>query len=157
MAESDKISHYKRYEEGWEEHDPEVVMDAFAPGGAVIAPNLDEPRTGEEIGEWVEETIAGFPDVRFEEQDLMMTDQEDVFVVEWTFYGTHTGTLDGLPPTGNTVEFDGVDVYSISEKGIESTRIYFDQSAMADQLGLTFPAIIGQSPKLVIGAIRNAL
>lgn len=157
MTASNKVSYYKRYEKGWEEHDPEVVMDAFAPGGTVIAPNLDEPRTGEEIGEWVEETVAGFPDVRFEEEALMTTDKEDVFVVEWTFHGTHTGTLDGLPPTGNTVEFEGVDVYTISEEGIESARIYFDQSAMADQLGLTFPAIIGQAPKLAIGAIRNAL
>lgn len=54
-------------------------------------------------------------------------------------------------------EFDGVGVYTISEDGIEPVKICFDQSSKADHLGLTFPANIGQLPKLAIGALRNAL
>lgn len=71
--------------------------------------------------------------------------------------GTHKGTFNGLPPTGNTVTLEGVDIFAISEEGIESVKIHFDQSSMADQLGLTFPAIVGQLPQLATGAIRNAL
>lgn len=156
MTNSITVGYFDRYVEGWNDHDPETVMDAFAPGGTVTAPPFKEPRAGEEIGEWVEETVAGFPDVHFEDQELMATDTEGVFVLEWTLHGTHAGTFNGLPPTGNTVALDGVDIFTISEDGIESIAIYFDQSSMADQLGLTFPAIIGQLPKLAIGAIRNA-
>ena len=157
MATNDTLEHFERYVEGWNDHDPEAVMAAFAPGGTVVAPPFDEPRTGREIGEWVAETVNGFPDVRFEEQELMSTDLEGVFVLEWTLHGTHNGTFNGLPPTGNAVALEGVDVFSISEEGIESIEIYFDQSSMAEQLGLTFPAIVGQLPKLATGAIRNVL
>lgn len=157
MTTNDMVKYFDRYVEGWNDHDPETVMAAFAPGGTVAAPPFDEPRTGEAIGEWVEETATGFPDVHFADQDLLSTDMEGVFVLEWTLHGTHTGTFNGLPPTGNTVALDGVDIFTISEDGIESLTIYFDQSSMAEQLGLTFPAIVGQLPKLAIGAIRNAL
>lgn len=87
----------------------------------------------------------------------MTTEMDGVFVLEWTLHGTHDGTFNGLPPTGNTVALDGVDIFTISEEGIESITIYFDQSSMANQLGLKFPAIVGQLPKLAIGAVRNTL
>lgn len=157
MSWSDVIRYWDRYSEGWEEHDPDAVMAAFAPGGSVTDPTLNEPRTAEEIGSWVEETIAGFPDVSYEDHRVLSTDEEGVVIVEWTMHGTHTGTFEGLPPTGNTIALDGVDVVTISEDGIESLRIYFDQSSITEQLGLTFPAIIGQLPKLAIGAVKNAL
>lgn len=152
----DMISYWDRYSEGWENREPETVMAAFAPGGTVADPTLDEPRTGEEIGEWVEETVAGFPDVRFEDHRVLRTD-EGVLVVEWTMRGTHTGVFQGLPPTGREIALDGADVITVSEDGFESMRLYFDQSSMVEQLGLTFPAVIGQLPKLAIGAARNAL
>ena len=148
--------YWDRYSKGWEQQDPTAVIDAFAPGGTVIDPTLDEPRTGDEIGVWVEETVSGFPDVHFEEHRLLTAEEERVLVVEWTMHGTHTGTFEGLPPTDNEIALDGVDVVTISEDGIETIQIYFDQSSIADQLGLTFPAIIGQLPKLAIGTVRNA-
>lgn len=157
MASDTLIDYFDRYVAGWNDHDPETVMAAFAPGGTVTAPPFDEPRTGEAIGDWVEATAAGFPDVRFEDHELLSTDEDGVYVLEWTLHGTHTGTFNGLPPTGKTVALDGVDVFRISEDGIESVTIYFDQSSMADQLGLTFPAVIRQLPTLALGALRNAV
>lgn len=157
MSNDSSVEYVERYVEGWNEHDPEMVMDAFASGGTVAAPPFDEPRTGKEIGEWVKQTVAGFPDIRFEDGELLSTDVDGVFVLEWTLHGTHTGTFNGIPPTDNTVTLDGVDVFTISGDGIESLQIYFDQSSMAEQLGLTFPAVVSQVPKLAIGAIRNAV
>ncbi len=157
MATTNMNEYCNRYVEGWDDHDPEAVMAAFAPGGTVTAPPFDEPRTGTEIGKWVVETVRGFPDVHFGDHDLLSTDVEGVFVLEWTLHGTHTGPFNGLPPTGNTVELEGVDVFTVSEDGIEFLRVYFDQSSMAEQLGLTFPAIVGQLPTLARGAIRNIL
>ena len=155
MSTSGMVDHFDRYVEGWNDHDPEAVMAAFAPGGTVNAPPFDSPLSGQEIGEWVADTVAGFPDVRFEDHEFLTTDREGVYVLEWTLHGTHRGTFNGLPPTGRTVALDGVDVFAIAEAGIESIEIYFDQSSMADQLGLTFPAIVGQLPKLAWGKIRS--
>lgn len=156
MATTSTAEYCDRYVAGWDDQDPKAVMAAFAPGGTVTAPPFDEPRMGDEIGEWVAETVRGFPDVHFADDEVLSTDAEGEFVLEWTLYGTHTGPFNGIPPTGNAVELEGVDVFTVSEDGIESLRIYFDQSSMAEQLGLTFPEIVGQLPKLARGAIRNA-
>ena len=152
---SDALSHWDRYSEGWEQQDPDAVMAAFAPRGYIMDPTLDEPMTGEEIGDWVEETVTGFPDIRFEDHRVLTTDEEGVLIVEWTMHGTHTGFFEGLPPTDNEIALDGVDIVTVSDDGIESIRIYFDQSTIAEQLGLTFPALIGQLPKLAAGAVRS--
>ena len=148
---------WDRYVEGWNDHDPRAVRDAFASDGTIETPTTDEPMEGGEIEAWVSGLVEGFPDVRFEEHRMLSTDEDGVFVIEWTLHGTHTETFQGVPPTGNAVELDGVDVARISEEGIESLTVYFDRQELMDQLGLTFPAIITQLPKLAVGAARNAL
>lgn len=87
-----------------------------------VDPNAGETLRGDEIGESVEETIQGFPDVHFEEDRVMQTEIEGEFglVVEWTMHGTHDGPLEGLPPTGNAITLDGVDIVTVSEDGITS-------------------------------------
>ena len=72
-----------------------------------------------------------------------------------TMRGTHSGTLDGLPPTGDAFELDGVDVMTVSVEGITAVRGYFDQETFAEQWGLRFPKIVGHLPRLAVGAIRN--
>jgi predicted ester cyclase len=82
---------------------------------------------------------------------------ELVLVAEWTMRGTHSGPFDGLPPTGNEIELDGVDVVTVSDDGITSITGYFDQRAFVEQLGLTFPTVVGQLPTLAVGAVRHRL
>ena len=147
---------YRRYAAGWDENTPDAAVNEFAPGGTYMDPSLEEPLEGEEIGEFIAEVNEGFPDLHFEFHRLLTTDEEGVLVVEWTMHGTHEGTLDGLPPTGETVALDGVDVVTFSDEGITSVRGYFNESDFAEQLGLDFPAVIGKIPTLTVGAIRNA-
>ena len=156
MSQDDMRDYWDRYVEGWNDHDPRAVRDAFTSEGTIDAPTADEPMVGKEIEEWVEGLVDGFPDVTFEEHRVLSTDEDGVFVVEWTLLGTHTESFQGLPPTDNAVAVDGVDVATISEAGIESLTVYFDQHALMEQLGLTFPTILTQIPKLAVGAARNA-
>lgn len=71
-------------------------------------------------------------------------------------HGTHDGPLNGLPPTHQTIELNAVDTVTLSEEGITAIRGYFDMSEVNEQLGLTFPTVIGQLPKLTVGAAKNA-
>jgi len=155
----DRRRYFDRYTEGWNDHDPEAVVEQFAPGGTYVDPAVEEALRGPEIGEFVAATVRGFPDVRFEVRRVVTVDEGDelVFVAEWTLHGTHTGPFDGLPPTGNEIALDGVDVVTVSDDGIESITGYFDQRAFTDQLGLTFPAVLRQVPTLAVGAVRQAL
>lgn len=148
------VEHYDRYAEGWNDHDPEAVMAAFADGGTFEDAATDETLRGEEIGEWVEESVKAFPDLHFEPR-RRVSNEEGILFAEWTMRGTHDGPLNGLPPTHRTIEVGAVEVVDLSEDGITSLTGYFDMSELNEQLGLTFPAIIGQLPTLAIGAVRN--
>ena len=64
---------------------------------------------------------------------------------------------EGLPPTGNTIALDGTSVVEIGPDGIREIRGYYDQKELAEQLGLTFPAVVGQLPTMVVGAAREVL
>lgn len=158
MSTDAKLQYFENYEEGWNEHDPEKVMKQFVEGGTYYDPNVGEQIQGQEIAEYVAGAVNGFPDLNFEMGRKVTSDEENevVLMAEWVMHGTHTGTLDGLPPTGNTIAVEGIDVVTISDDGIISIKGYFDTQAMANQLGLTFPTIIGQLPKLAVGALKQA-
>ena len=52
-----------------------------------------------------------------------------------TFVGTHGGEFLGLPPTGNHVEFEVIDILTIRDKHITEHRVVFDQLGLLRQLG----------------------
>lgn len=76
-----------------------------------------------------------FPDGAYQLHSAIADDRHAM--VEWTFRGTHTGSLMGAPPTGRVVEFSGVSVYEIENGKFARARIYYDTGNLADQLGLT--------------------
>jgi len=159
MSSDTKLQYFEEYENGWNEHDPEKVIAQFAESGTYFDPNVGEQIQGRDIGEYVAGTVKGFPDLNFEMGRRITSEEENelVLAAEWIMHGTHTGSLEGLPPTGNTIALEGIDVVTIADDGIVSIKGYFDQKALADQLGLTFPAIIGQLPKLAVGAVKQAI
>ena len=50
--------------------------------------------------------------------------------------GTHTGPLDGIPPTGRRAEVVGCNVVEIRDGKIHRERDYYDTMALMQQLGL---------------------
>ena len=50
--------------------------------------------------------------------------------------GTNTGSLQGLPPTGRSVEVPGSDFIEIEGDKVRSVQGYFDSRAVPEQLGL---------------------
>jgi len=155
----DRQRYFERYVEAWNDHDPDAVVEQFAPGGTYVDSSLDEPLERAEIADFVADAVAGFPDVRFEERRVATVDEGDelVLVTEWTMRGTHKGPFEGIPPTGNGIELDGLEVVTVSDDGITSITGYFDGTEIADQLGLTFPAIVGQLPTLAVGVVEQRL
>lgn len=152
-----QVAAHDAYIEGWNDHDPDRVVAQFSSGGTYVDPLFDEPISGEEIAEFVRLTAERFPDFRFEQRRVLDVPHETVRIEEWTMHGTHTGMREGLPPTGNTIALDGVSVVEFDATGIRSIRGYFDQQALAEQLGLTFPTVLGQLPTMVAGAVREVL
>lgn len=161
MAESSlpdrQTAYHDAYLEAWNDHDPERVVAQFAEDGTYVDPLFDEPIAGEEIAEFVRLSAGRFPDFRFEQRRVLDVPDENARVEEWTMHGTHTGMREGLPPTGNSIALDGASVVELGPDGIRSIRGYYDQQELADQLGLTFPTVLGQLPTMVVGAVKEVL
>jgi steroid delta-isomerase-like uncharacterized protein len=145
------------YIEAWNDHDPDGVVDQFADGGTYAGPFFEEPIAGEEIAEFVRLTAERFPDFRFEQRNVLDASDEHIRIEEWTMHGTHEGMREGLPPTGNPISLDGTSVVELGPDGIREIRAYYDQQELAEQLGLTFPTVLGQLPTMVAGAAREVL
>ena len=59
--------------------------------------------------------------------------------IEYTWTGTHTGNLPGLPATGKSVSLRTVEVWELREGKISKASMYYDQVTMLQQLGVMPP------------------
>lgn len=85
------------------------------------------------------EFTVALPDSGFEIEHTL--EAGDTAVDEGWFHGTNTGPLklaDGetLPATGKAVRVHGCDIATVKDGRIVDYRLYFDQLAFLEQLGL---------------------
>lgn len=155
MVAADLDPRIERALETFNDHDMDAHMQMFADGATFVDPVLDDPVTGEDHREYLQDVIDAFPDIRQEVQRVPCAG--DPTVMESTFTGTHEGPIEGIPPTGNSVEVPLVSVVEVSGDGITSWRDYWDQGTFREQLGLTFPAVLRQVPGFVRWATLGRL
>lgn len=76
-----------------------------------------------------------FPDLHYEEHEIISQDNKVVFIGNVT--GTHTGNFFFVPPTGNKISYEAVHIHTIGDDGkiIEHRAIRDDLKFMM-QLGL---------------------
>jgi steroid delta-isomerase-like uncharacterized protein len=63
---------------------------------------------------------------------------DDVFV-HWKLTGRHTGALEGIQPTGKSLEIDGIDHFVFRDGKVVSNFVVFDQTQYGRQLGMMPP------------------
>ena len=89
--------------------------------------------------------LIAFPDVNHVVRSFV--EQGDAFCDEWTFAGTHTGSLplpDGreLAPTGKRIEVSGMEYCQVNDDGkLTVNTLYYDNLAVVVQLGLLPEAV----------------
>lgn len=123
-------------------------VDVLAESIDVYNPGLPGGEVHEraEYAAYLRAIRTGFPDVHFATEEVVSAD--DVVLVEFTITGTHDGEFKGIPPTERTVEIRGVEKFRIEGGVIHEIRVYYDTREIPEQLGLTFPTVVGQLPKL---------
>jgi predicted ester cyclase len=132
-----------RYVERYNARDLDGCMDLYAKDAVQLMPDgLFEGR--DVIRERLTQELAAFPDIEW--GLLSYVEQGDAFADEWTFAGTHTGTLllpDGteLAPTGKRVEVRGMELVRMRGDKIVVDNLYYDNLSVAVQLGLVPPPV----------------
>ena len=92
------------------------------------------------IRERLAQELLAFPDVNHTVRSFV--EEGDSFCDEWTFAGTHTGSLllpDGreLAPTGMRVEVRGMEFCGVGDEGkLIVNTLYYDNLSVLAQLGL---------------------
>lgn len=79
--------------------------------------------------------VTAFPDLTFS-VDHQYTPDDTTSVIELTARGTHQGELEGVAPTGRTVQLVACNVIEVADGKIRREREYFDTMSLLTQLGV---------------------
>jgi steroid delta-isomerase-like uncharacterized protein len=113
----------------WDVFD-ELNSDDFVNHSA--PPGTPNDRAGGKI--YLRAFMDAFPDCRFTIDDMVA--EGDQVVTKKTFEGTHTAELNGIPPTGNRVKLQYVDIMRIQNGQIVEHWLAMDQLSFMQQLGV---------------------
>jgi len=131
----------------WENGNSSKV-DSVSESIDVYNPGLDdgEVHDRESYAAYLQEGRSAFPDMQIALEQIVA--DGDVVMAEVRITGTHEGEFKGLPPTDRSVEIRGMGKFLITDGTVEECYLYYDTQEMANQLGMTFPEVVGQLPKL---------
>jgi ketosteroid isomerase-like protein len=128
-----------RYFDAWNDHDPVACGACFAPDGVrewrVLAPphiggapfpRFVGPRA---IGDRIGEFMASVPDLELEITALSAGSDGRVWT-EWRVRGTHRIDLGPWPARGEPLDFLGVSIFRIGDRGILEELAYWDTLLM---------------------------
>ncbi len=77
---------------------------------------------------------GAFPDYAHTIDDIFA--KGDKVVARMTFTGTHKNEFQGIPPTGNTIEYTGIQIWKIMNGKIAEAWDQEDTLTMMMQLGM---------------------
>jgi steroid delta-isomerase-like uncharacterized protein len=122
------------YEEAWNRGEFEVVDELFARDYVRHDLRPGQPASGPSGMKDIAATFRdAFPDIHFTVEFVVAGDGH--VVARWTATGTHTGAWAGVPATGRSATFSGVNIYRFDgEKAVELWN-HRDDLGLAEQLG----------------------
>jgi steroid delta-isomerase-like uncharacterized protein len=129
-----------RYNAAWNAHDVDAILSMHTENSVFENHTTGDINVGvKAIGQAIQGVFTVFPDLEFETRRQYIRD--DLVVQEWTARGTHLGKMvrAGLEvePTGQQVEYRGMDVIPIAEGKVARKDVYSDSVTLLRQLGLT--------------------
>jgi steroid delta-isomerase-like uncharacterized protein len=128
----------ERYNEAWNAHDLDAIMDMHAPDMVFENHTAGESARGEEVREHIASIFETWPDIKFETRRLYVRD--GVVTQEWTASATHTNTMRRgdlvAEPSGNRIEWRGIDVIPFEDGLVKRKDVYSDSVSILRQVGL---------------------
>ncbi len=135
--ESNKALVRRFIEEVQSRHRLEVAAEIMAPhmiDHFYEAQGLPQPENAvEAFKAFYSSMLTAFPDLHVTVQDLLA--EGDKVVTYKTFHGTHQGAFRGIPPTGNKISVDVMDIFRIADGKLVEHWAIIDWLNMMQQLG----------------------
>ncbi len=124
----------KFYDEVINKHNTAMVDSLVAPDYVehCVSPGYTPDRSGMKKG-W-EDFIKAYPDLNTK-VNFMVADS-DCVTTQYTFTGTNTGSMPGMPATGKKINVDGVDIVRYKNGKAVAHWGYMDEMKMMTQLGM---------------------
>ena len=120
------------------DHDESRIRELNAENAVIEAPGDVHVEGREAATQYAMAWLNAFPDARLNVQNELVSG--DWVVQEFTFEGTHEGTLSGpagdVPATHRRLNGRGVQIFRVEGDEVVDTRLYFDQVQIMTQLGL---------------------
>jgi steroid delta-isomerase-like uncharacterized protein len=127
-----------RYNAAWNAHDLDAIVAMHAPDMVFANHTAGESAEGPAVRDQIGSIFETWPDIEFTTRRLYA--REGLVVQEWTATATHTNTMrrGGLvaEPTGNKVQWDGLDVIPFENGQIKRKDVYSDSVSILRQVGL---------------------
>ncbi len=111
-----------------------VIEEIMSPNFAFRIPTLPEPIRGHEgMRQFVTGLRNAFPDIKFTvEREIA---EADKVASRWRIVATHKGEFLGVPPTGNYVQDQGLDIFRIANGKIAEIWVNENDLGLMQQLG----------------------
>ena len=126
----------KRYFDGWDQHDNDVILSTFAEGGSYSDPATQGALQGQAIAEYAQSLFDAFPDMSVE-LISNVTASNGVVAAPWIIFGTNDGSVMGKPPTGKSIALHGCDFIKTKDGMITTIVGVWDVNDLMTQLGLS--------------------
>ena len=114
--------------------DMKIAEELCAEDYCLFYPGVDKAMGYEEAKGVLPTLRAGFPDLRFNIDN--MSAEDDRVVVRMRMEGTHKGEFQGISPTGKRVKLGCLVELKCRDGKIVEDRPHFDRLSMLEQLGV---------------------
>jgi steroid delta-isomerase-like uncharacterized protein len=108
----------------WNQHDYSAIDENIKVDYIQHSPNVPPGRDG--VKDFFKMVNSAFSEVQFTVEDMIA--EGDKVVWRWTLRGQHTGTFQGLPPTGKDFTFSGISILRLEDG--KSAELWAEQDMM---------------------------
>ena len=134
MTREEIVALLERRTEAVNRHDVATLAALHASDGAVESVMAPRVHGRAAIEEFYRKLFEGFPDFRYDPQDIIV--ERDRAVQFATFEATHNGTFMGMPASGRRVRVPGIFIFTLRNGEIERLRSVYDFTGLLVQAGV---------------------
>ena len=138
MSPADVTELINRYNTAWNNQDLDTIHALHHPQIVFDNHTAGESASGEDVRAHIGSIFETWPDIEFSTRRLYV--RQGLVVQEWTATATHArqmrrGDLTA-EPTGNRVEWDGIDSIPFEDGLVKRKDVYSDSVSILRQVGL---------------------